>query len=221
MKHQYLLIVFVKNIIFGKVKTRLASTIGHEAALKVYDELVKITEQETRKVNATRHIYFSETIVPYIWKDDEKFIQKGPDLGARMMYAFLHGFEQGYNRVIVVGSDLPNITKEIIEYGFEQLKTNDIVLGPATDGGYYLLGMSRIHPLIFENKPWSKSTLLGATLQQLAKQDKTVALLSPMNDVDTYEDLVASNFCKTNQTINKIMNTQQLVIERLKNQGAE
>ena len=92
MKHQHLLIVFVKNPILGKVKTRLAKTIGDESALEIYQKLLEITERETRKVNAVRHIYFSEMIISSRWKDDKKYIQEGTDLGARMLRAFLHGF---------------------------------------------------------------------------------------------------------------------------------
>ncbi len=197
MKHQHLLIVFVKNPILGKVKTRLAKTVGDESALEIYQKLLEITERETRKVNAVRHIYFSEMIISSRWKDDKKYIQEGTDLGARMLRAFLHGFLQGYKHIIIVGSDLPDITKETIEIGFEQLKTNDIVFGPANDGGYYLLGMSKIHSSIFENKPWSTSALLYLTLQELTEQEKTFALLPIRNDVDTYEDFVASSLYKT------------------------
>ena len=127
MNPQHLLIVFVKNPILGKVKTRLAKTVGDESALEIYQKLLEITERETRKVNAVRHIYFSEMIISSKWKDDKKYIQEGTDLGARMLRAFLHGFLQGYKHIIIVGSDLPDITKETIETGFEQLKTNDIV----------------------------------------------------------------------------------------------
>ena len=126
MNPQHLLIVFVKNPILGKVKTRLAKTVGDESALKIYQKLLEITERETRKVNVVRHIYFSEMIISSKWKDDKKYIQEGTDLGARMLRAFLHGFLQGYKHIIIVGSDLPDITKETIETGFEQLKTNDI-----------------------------------------------------------------------------------------------
>ena len=203
-----LLIVFVKNIILGKVKTRLAKTIGDEGAFKIYRELVGITEKETLKVNADRHIYFSDVIITSKWQGDQKFVQEGVDLGIRMHNAFLEGFAQGYENIIVIGSDLPDISNEVIQAGFDQLESNNVVFGPADDGGYYLLGMSNMTNSIFENKPWSQSTLLDVTLQELSEQQKSVALLPTLNDIDTFEDLIASDFYHTNQRVQEIV--QQL-----------
>ena len=203
-----LLIVFVKNIILGKVKTRLAKTIGDEGAFKIYRELVGITEKETLKVNADRHIYFSDVIITSKWQGDQKFVQEGVDLGIRMQNAFLEGFAQGYENIIVIGSDLPDISNEVIQAGFDQLESNNVVFGPADDGGYYLLGMSNMTNSIFENKPWSQSTLLDVTLQELSEQQKSVALLPTLNDIDTFEDLIASDFYHTNQRVQEIV--QQL-----------
>ena len=202
---QNLLIVFVKNIILGKVKTRLAKTIGDEGAFQIYRELVGITERETQQVNAIRHIYFSDVILASKWEKDQKFTQEGADLGERMKNAFLNGFEQGYENIIVIGSDLPNISTKVINEGFEQLKNNDVVFGPADDGGYYLLGMSNMTPSIFEDKPWSQSNLFDVTLKQLAEQGKSVALLETLNDIDTFEDLIRSDFYQTNRVAQEIV----------------
>jgi rSAM/selenodomain-associated transferase 1 len=200
-----LLIVFVKNIILGKVKTRLAKTIGDDGAFQIYSELVGITERETQKVNATRHIYFSDAIIPSKWEHDAKFTQNGVDLGERMKHAFVNGFEQGFENIIVIGSDLPSISKDIIQTGFEELKNNDVVFGPALDGGYYLLGMSKMNASIFENKPWSQSNLLAVTLEEIYEHDKSVAILEEMNDIDTFEDLVNSDFYQTNNIAQEIV----------------
>ncbi len=202
---QNLLIVFVKNIILGKVKTRLAKTIGDEGAFRIYSELVGITERETQQVNASRNIYFSDVIIASKWENDTKFTQEGVDLGERMKNAFLNGFEQGYQNIIVIGSDLPNISKEVIDAGFEQLKNNDIVFGPADDGGYYLLGMSQMNSSVFEGKPWSQSDLLEVTLEEISEQGKSVALLEKMNVSDTFEDLVNSDFYQTNAVAQEIV----------------
>ena len=200
-----LLIVFVKNIILGKVKTRLAKTIGDEGAFKIYSELVGITEKETQKVTADRHIYFSDVIISSKWEGDQKFVQEGADLGIRMKNAFLEGFNQGYENIVVIGSDLPDISQETIQAGFDKLNDNEIVFGPADDGGYYLLGMSQMTNSIFDNKPWSQSTLLDLTLQELSEQGKSVTLLQALNDIDTFEDLIASDFYKTNKTAQEIV----------------
>ncbi len=203
--HKNLLVVFVKNIILGKVKTRLAKTIGDVGAFHIYHELVALTEEASKKVNADRHIYFSDVVIPSKWQSDEKFVQEGVDLGERMKRSFLNGFEAGYENIIIIGSDLPNISKEIIEQGFDQLKDNDIVFGPADDGGYYLMGMSQMTHSIFEDKPWSQSTLFDVTLQELREQKKSVALLEHLNDIDTFEDLIASDFYKTNKRAQEIV----------------
>lgn len=200
-----LLIVFVKNIIVGKVKTRLAKTIGDEGAFQIYSELVGITEQETQRVKAARHIYFSDVIISSKWENDQKFTQEGPGLGIRMKNAVQNGFDQGFENIIVIGSDLPDISSEVIETAFQQLESNDVVFGPADDGGYYLLGMSQMISSIFDNKPWSQSNLLECTLNEISEQGKSISLLQTLNDIDTFEDLVNSDFYQTNQKAQEIV----------------
>ena len=202
-----LLIVFVKNIILGKVKTRLAKTIGDVGAFNIYYELFSITERESKKVSVDRNIYFSDVIIPSKWENDVKFVQDGEDLGERMKNAFQHGFDNNYDNIILIGSDLPNISKEIIASGFDSLQKSDVVFGPALDGGYYLIGLSKMNTSIFDNKPWSQSTLLDVTLQELSEQKISVSLLKSLNDIDTYEDLVASDFYKNNIRIQEIVKT--------------
>ncbi len=205
MMGKNLLIIFLKNLIHGKVKTRLAKTIGDQAALDIYKELIGITESETETLDITRHIYYSQEIEDSMWQNDLKFIQKGDDLGSKMQNAFQDGFENGYENIIIIGSDLPNISKEIIETGFEKLKNHDLVFGPADDGGYYLLGMSQMVKSVFENKPWSQSSLLELTLRELKEQKKSILLLKTLNDIDTYEDLIQSDFYKNNQRTQEII----------------
>ncbi|MDT7830812.1 TIGR04282 family arsenosugar biosynthesis glycosyltransferase [Flavobacteriaceae bacterium S356] len=200
-----LLIVFVKNIILGKVKTRLAKTIGDVGAFNIYYQLYSITEKESGKVTTDRHIYFSDVIITSGWEGGEKFVQEGEDLGERMKNAFQQGFDQNYDNVVLIGSDLPNITEEVIESGFKALDKSDVVFGPAQDGGYYLIGLSQMNTSIFENKPWSQSTLLDVTLQELSEQKTSVSLLESQNDIDTFEDLIQSDFYKKNKNIQDIV----------------
>ncbi|MGB0881915.1 MAG: TIGR04282 family arsenosugar biosynthesis glycosyltransferase [Vicingaceae bacterium] len=187
-----LLIVFVKNIILGKVKTRLAKTVGDNMAFEVYKELVDITEDCSKKVNADKHIYFSDVVINSKWVDELKFVQQGENLGERMKNAFNFGFEKGYEKIILIGSDLPDITPETIEEGFLGLNHKEIVFGPAEDGGYYLVGMNKPNNFIFENKPWSKSCLLETTLKELKEKEVDTVLLKTLNDIDTFEDLKTS-----------------------------
>lgn len=185
-----LVIVFVKNMQLGKVKTRLAKSIGDEQTFEVYKALVAITERETAKLEQCDvHIYFSDSISEDLWPGKSKFVQQGADLGARMKQAFAHSFSLGYQKVIGVGSDLPDLNAIIIAQGFSLLEQSDTVFGPAEDGGYYLIGMKKMHDCIFENKPWSTENLLDLTLQELTSLKISTALLPVLNDIDTIDDL--------------------------------
>lgn len=193
-----LVIVFVKNIKLGTVKTRLAKTIGDFAAFEVYSELVKITENATDALKVDKRIYFSDAVVDTKWKKDVKTVQKGKDLGERMLNAFKDGFEAGYKKIVLIGSDLPDINAGHITDGLIALDENEVVFGPAEDGGYYLVGMSKLHTSIFTNKPWSQPNLLKVTLQELQNNKVSVGILAVLNDIDTYDDLIASDFYKSN-----------------------
>lgn len=193
-----LVIVFVKNIILGKVKTRLAKTIGNQGAFEIYSELVKVTEKATKEIKVDKRIYFSDAAINSKWKNDYKSIQKGIDLGERMKNAFKKGFEDGYNHIVLIGSDLPDITAMHINNGLGALKQNEAVFGPAEDGGYYLIGLSKMHNFVFENKPWSKTHLLEETLNELNNKKIRFTTLETLNDIDTFEDLLASKFYQLN-----------------------
>ena len=196
-----LVIVFVKNIKLGTVKTRLAKTIGDFGAFEVYSELVKITEKATEALDIDKRIYFSNAVVDTKWQNEFKTVQHGADLGERMLNAFKDGFESGYKRIVLIGSDLPDINSTHIKKGIEALTTSDVVFGPAEDGGYYLVGLSKMNTAIFTNKPWSQSNLLEQTLQELHNNKVTVSTLETLNDIDTYEDLIASDFYKSNKKL--------------------
>ncbi|MEZ4779726.1 MAG: TIGR04282 family arsenosugar biosynthesis glycosyltransferase [Flavobacteriaceae bacterium] len=185
-----LLLIFTRNPELGKCKTRLAASIGNENALEIFKFLVSHTAKITESVVADKYVYYADEI----WENDlwnasvfHKRLQKGTDLGERMKEAFLQGFKDGYEKIIVIGSDLFDITTEAIETAFTALQTHDFVIGPAQDGGYYLLGMKKIKPQLFENKAWGTSTVLETTLQDL-KDEKWIQL-PVKNDVDLYEDI--------------------------------
>ena len=193
-----LVIVFVKNIKLGKVKTRLAKTIGNQGASEVYNELIQVTEKATENLSVDKRIYFSDAVVETIWKNDYKTVQHGVDLGERMKNAFKKGFEDGYEHIVLIGSDLPDITANHINQGLEALKQNQMTFGPAEDGGYYLIGLSKMHNFVFDNKPWSETNLLEETLSELKENGVTFTTLDILNDIDTYEDLIASKFYQSN-----------------------
>jgi rSAM/selenodomain-associated transferase 1 len=193
-----LLIVFVKNKILGQVKTRLAKSIGDNAALIVYQELLAITKDETSKVNADKAVYYSDDIDTDTWENFDQQIQFGVDLGAKMRQAFMEGFEKDYQSIVLIGSDLPDISSEIIQKAFDALEKSHIVFGPAADGGYYLIGLNQMYEKIFKNKPWSQPQLLKITTAELKKNLIPFSLLETLNDIDNYEDLITSNFYKNN-----------------------
>lgn len=192
-----LLIVFVKNLKLGKVKTRLAQTIGNEEAFEVYKILVEKTEETTKHLPIDTHIYFSDEVISTKWPNNFKTVQKGVDLGERMKNAFRDGFDEGYNNIVLIGSDLPDISESILTNAFEILKTKDSVFGPAEDGGYYLVGMKQLYNCVFDNKAWSTSNLLNHTIQELKSQSISIQLLETLNDIDTFEDLKTSTIYKT------------------------
>jgi rSAM/selenodomain-associated transferase 1 len=184
------LLIFTRNPELGKVKTRLAKTIGDEKALKIYHFLLDKTKQVTQQIQAEKRVYYDCFIVENdLWNSQtfQKFIQKGTDLGSRMQHAFSEAFQSGFEKVIIIGSDLYDLTPEIISTAFQQLDKNDVVIGPAIDGGYYLLGMRVLQEHIFENKDWGTSSVRNKTIEDL--KDKKVFLLEELNDVDVFEDI--------------------------------
>jgi rSAM/selenodomain-associated transferase 1 len=185
-----LLLVFTRNPALGKVKTRLAKTVGDKKALKIYTFLLERTRDIAAKVAADKAVYYSVKIRENdIWDATifQKHQQVGEDLGVRMLHAFKNGFETGYKKVLIIGSDLYDLTAEIIANAFLALDKNDFVIGPAEDGGYYLLGMNSLEEKIFKNKNWGTATVKKNTLEDL--MDKKVFLLAPLNDVDVFEDI--------------------------------
>ena len=185
-----LLLVFTRNPELGKVKTRLAKTVGNATALKIYIFLLKRTRDIAVKVAADKAVYYSVKIRENdIWDASifQKHQQVGEDLGIRMLHAFKNGFKAGYEKVIIIGSDLYDLTAETIENAFIALENNEVVIGPAEDGGYYLLGMNSLEEKVFKAKDWGTETVRKDTLEDL--KDKKVFLLGELNDVDVFEDI--------------------------------
>ncbi|RPD43056.1 TIGR04282 family arsenosugar biosynthesis glycosyltransferase [Chitinophaga barathri] len=188
------LIIFTRNPVYGEVKTRIAATLGNEAALAVYNKLLEHTEAITRPLHCDKFVYYSEKVGnPDIWDPAmfSKKVQQGGNLGERMHAAFQDLFKAGYAQVVIIGSDCYELTSGVIGQAFELLQTNDLVVGPATDGGYYLLGIKKPCPPLFEGKSWSTSTLLAETLKTAATGRMSFCLLPVLNDIDVKEDIPA------------------------------
>lgn len=185
------LIIFVKNPLLGKVKTRLAAAIGDEKALEVYLQLLDITRSECLKTACTRNIFYSDEITDDAWDNDHfnKFVQQGNDLGERMNNAFEQVFALGAKKAMIIGSDCPQLSSKLLEEAFSCLDEKDAIIGPATDGGYYLLGMKKPRPYLFENKEWSTDSVFASTISDFEANRISFHQLQELSDLDTINDL--------------------------------
>ncbi|WP_207420680.1 TIGR04282 family arsenosugar biosynthesis glycosyltransferase [Desertivirga brevis] len=181
-------IVFVKNLQMGKVKTRLAATLGNDEALRIYKFLIDHTYKTVSRVSANTFVFYSTLIEEKDTHLFEKRLQSGPDLGVKMKNAFRHMFDSGYERVVIIGSDCPEITPDIIEQAFDALKGSDVVVGPAVDGGYYLLGMGALHEELFEQVEWSTNSVFETTIKIIRQQGLSYSLLPELRDIDEEQD---------------------------------
>ena len=185
------LIIFVKNRIPGRTKTRLASSIGDSAALQVYDELLAYTHATTAGLNAYKWVFFSDYLEENsLWQRGYRLeVQQGKDLGERMQRAFETCFSQGAKRVCIIGSDCFELEPDHLHEAFDALRQQDVVLGPAADGGYYLLGLQEQQPELFEDKVWSTPDVFADTLQDCRRLGLSVHQLPQLHDLDNIQDL--------------------------------
>lgn len=191
-EEEALLIIFIRNPVLGKVKTRLAATVGPEKALEIYQRLLEHTLRMTRPLKTGKVVYYSDFIPETdAWKQQgyRQKLQQGGDLGARMLDAFREGFTAGYRRICIIGSDCFELSEDILETAFEILNDTALVIGPAADGGYYLLGMRSLNKRLFQDKKWSTDTVFADTLEDLEKDGTAYRLLPVLNDVDEEKDL--------------------------------
>jgi len=195
MNEQKLLLLFVRNPELGKVKTRLAAAIGPEKALQVYHCLLQHTREVTQGLPVQKLVYYSDRIDDNdLWPNGQyqKRVQPAGDLGKKMEAAFAAAFVEGYTSVVIIGSDCLQLTQEVVLQAYIALEKNDVVIGPALDGGYYLLGMNHLYPELFRNKHWSTSRVFPDTVQDIQHLQLTYALLPRLSDVDYVEDLPAT-----------------------------
>ncbi|CAI8218638.1 MAG: 2-phospho-L-lactate guanylyltransferase [Flavobacteriaceae bacterium] len=189
----------------GFVKTRLAASVGDQKALEIYLDLLNITDGETRPFNSSRHLFLASALEDSIEKmqstlqqqdlfTDPKtkfIIQQGEDLGQRMSTAFEKLFKN-HQSVVLIGCDLPDLTSALIAKAFDALQNNDLVIGPSCDGGYYLIGLNKSTPDLFEEISWSTEKVLKQTLERAERLLLKVQLLDQLRDIDTLEDLYLS-----------------------------
>lgn len=187
--------VFAKAPILGKVKTRLARDIGDVAALQTYKKLCKAVITSTQACQAD-HIEIWTTENPQSSEATRFFDafsvsvceQQGEDLGARMRFSLKHGFQQ-HSMVVVVGADAYSLNSEYLDLALATLDDVDVVIGPALDGGYILIGMSQFVPAIFERISWGSDRVLSETVSILKTLPVSFSLLPDRWDIDTLEDV--------------------------------
>ncbi len=185
-----LLLIFTRNPELGKCKTRLAATIGDRAALEIYLFLLDHTAQITNDLKVDKAVFYSNSIAANDVWEPAKYLKKkqeGVTLGERMENAYQWAVQLGYQKIILIGSDIYDLNLEDLQMAFKALDSYNYVVGPAKDGGYYLLGMTKFKTKVFHNKDWGTDTVLQDTLQDLVGE--SVYLLPERNDVDEYEDI--------------------------------
>ena len=196
MKKEVVL-VFQRNEVLGKVKTRLAAGVGEEQAMEIYRYLLNKTYLALKEITVPVTTYFSEFIPENpIHSAENKQVQVGGDLGERMRNAFVAHLESGMEKVVLIGTDCPSLEGTHLVQAFEALEHSDLVLGPARDGGYYLIGMKRRADFLFEGITWSSELVLSQTLTLAAEQGLHSSLLPILEDIDSLEDW--ERYCSQN-----------------------
>ena len=173
----------------GKVKSRLAASVGPEKALAVYLKLIEHTFKVVSELEVDVFIYYSNSIPESRIPGFKYCLQSGKNLGQRMMNAFQDQFDLRYDAVCIIGSDNYEITADIINQAFKSLGSKDLVIGPSYDGGYYLLGMKQIYKSLFKNKSWSTSSVYMETLENFKNLGLSPHVLQKLRDIDVEEDL--------------------------------
>lgn len=186
----------------GHCKTRLIPHLGAEQAAelqkKMTEKLVLVADHLRRNSAVSVSLFYSDgdESLMNAWLGPRTYVaQQGNDLGQRMEHAFGYVFSKGYQEVILVGSDIPSLDTPILQHAFAALKSHDAVLGPTVDGGYYLIGFrsevfNNLAPELFTNMPWSTEMVCSITAERIAKEGYSHTQLTPLQDIDTYDDLL-------------------------------
>lgn len=187
--------VFARAPVPGHVKTRLARAIGPRAAATLYRRLGRLVVAATRGSGYRTVVWFTPPgarSVVRAWLDGLGVagfrLQSGGGLGARLIHAFGRLFAEGDRAVVIIGTDCPGLARRTVARAFAALRSHDLVLGPAKDGGYYLIGLRSPEPGLFRGIPWSTPAVTRATLARARALGLRLLLLDPLRDVDTERD---------------------------------
>jgi rSAM/selenodomain-associated transferase 1 len=191
-------ILFVRSPRIGKVKTRLSKTLGAETVLKIYKAFGQdIIETARKHADHIRISYYprgaDDEVREWLGDDFHYMPQEGKHLGDRMRNAFTRTFSDGFCRVVLLGTDMPDLPGSIIDEAFSSLSCHPSVIGPALDGGYYLIGFQQdfFSPRAFDNIPWGTQHVLNKTLSVFKEAKQNIHILPSWQDTDDYDDLLA------------------------------
>jgi uncharacterized protein len=231
------LVIFAKAPVPGQVKTRLCPPLTPDEAATLHGSFVLDTLERTKAAASKLHLAFhrylacapSSSLVFFQIMEERHSVtlldQVGEDVGARMSHTFDALFMKGYRRVLIVGTDVPSLPLDHYKQALALLESHDAVLGPALDGGYYLIGLNRPAPDLFTGIPWSTDRVLALTEDKAAKLGLSTALLPAWRDVDTIDDLATlmeasatdAKRPKTEQSFSgRTAGTLQLLAKRLR-----
>jgi uncharacterized protein len=199
------LIIFIKNPQLGKVKTRLAATLGNERALEIYHILLKHTQTITHQLVSEKYLYYSTFVEENdSWSNDiyHKAVQyEGLDLGVKMAFAFRDIIQKEHQKALIIGSDCLELTEDIINKAYAELIDNEVVIGPAIDGGYYLMGFNfqkigercgEVLKQVFLEKQWSHADVCKEAMNVCKGLNLKFTLLPTLTDVDEEKDYLLS-----------------------------
>ena len=183
------LIIFARNPVFGQVKSRIAKRTDPETALSIYNQLLAITRENVKTFKGVTFVFYSSYIEQNdIWVNVEKRLQSPDDNLGKCLKAALRSLNDVYKYKIIIGTDCPELSEHIINQALVALKDHDVVIGPAKDGGYYLIGLTQDYTTLFEEIHWGSSEVLAQTLNQVNQLNLSCALLPELHDVDEISD---------------------------------
>ncbi len=191
------LIIFTRYPEPGKAKTRLIPALGAEAAADLHRQMTERTLTQVKLLQQSYsvdvEVWFAggDRVQMQTWLGLDLIYQSQPegDLGDRMAQAFQTEFDSGVKAAIIIGTDCPELTDVLLTKAFQALQHTDLVLGPATDGGYYLIGLRRMVPELFKMIPWSTDRVFQQTVDIASNLNLSLATLPALTDVDRPDDL--------------------------------
>jgi len=189
--NEHAIIIFQKNPVPGKVKTQLGEVIGTEKAVEVYEYLLNYTHDLVKKYPADVFVYFQDEVDDRFLLNDHYHLslQGEGDLSVKIKQAFAEVLGKGYQKVVIIGSECLELTNDILDEAFEALNYQDLVIGPAQDGTFYLLGMKGLYNELFDRISWGTESVVQDILLDAKNLKLNVHKLKMLFDVEKYEDL--------------------------------